>query len=520
MDPKEILKFCIDKGLLIEPEALKLFSEANDSDSVKMIIEQIKTQTHKRIITKTLFEQNKEQVYEFFSALPIENQKNLEKLKIKLGLEIEISKEVSSQGYSTITSPRKISPSITNILTPSLPPKENLSVKNFVSLFRDRMEELRKILQEHSELESLVSINKLTKGKKVSIIGMIIEKRITKNKNILFDVEDLTGPVRVLINQNKPELYQKAEELPLDAVVGFTGFGDREIFFAQDVFLPDISLSARKKSPVEEYAVFISDLQFGSKLFFKKQFDKFIDYLSESNTDSDARKIKYLFILGDLVSGVGVYPNQIKDLEIEDIEEQYKQLAKILGRVRQDIKIIVSPGNHDGVRLMEPQPLMDEKYAWSLYDLPNVVMMPNPSYVNIGAREDFSGFDILVYHGFSYPFYANNVPSLLQGDAINAPDKIMTYLLKYRHLAPTFTSTQIFPSEEDMMVIKKVPDIFVSGHLHKSAISTYNNVLIISCSTWEAETENQKRRGNTPDFCKAPLFNLKTGAIKILDFED
>lgn len=519
MDPKEILKFCIDKGLLIEPEALKLFSEAQDVDSVKMILDQIKSHTQKRIITKTLFEQNKEQVSEFFLALPEANQKSLEKVKIKLGLEIEISKEVSKVSPSTTILLNSSHEATVNVLTDPLPPKEKLSVGNFVNLFRDRMEQMKGILQEHSDLENLVSVNKLMKGKKVSIIGAATEKRTTKNKNILFEVEDLTGRVRVLVNQNKPELYRKAEELPLDAVVGFTGFGDREIFFAQDIILPDISINSRKKSPIDESAVFISDLQFGSKLFFRKQFDKFIDYLSDTNKDSDAQKIKYLFLLGDLVSGVGVYPNQVKDLEIEDIEEQYKQIAEILSRVRKDIKIIVSPGNHDGVRLMEPQPFLDEKYAWPLYDLENVVMMPNPSYVNIGRHGDFEGFDVLVYHGFSYPYYANNVPSLLHADAINAPDKIMTYLLKHRHLAPTFTSVQVFPSDKDELVIKKIPDIFVSGHLHKSAISYYNNVLIISCSTWEAETENQKRRGNTPDFCKAPLFNLKTGAVKILDFE-
>ena len=167
---------------------------------------------------------------------------------------------------------------------------------------------------------------------------------------------------------------------------------------------------------------------------------------------------------------------------------------------------------------MEPQPPLDEKYSWSLYSLPNVIMTGNPAYVNIGATKDFPGFDILTYHGFSYPYYANTVPSLLEG-GVNAPEKIMAYLLKNRHLAPSYSSVQSFPSEKDELVIRKVPDIFVSGHLHKFAISSYNNVLIISNSAWELETENQKKRGNKPDFCKVPVFNLKTGGIKILDFE-
>lgn len=518
MDTKEVLKFCMDNGLLIEPEVLKILEDAKDTDSVKNLLNKLKTHTKKRIITKTLFEQNREQVNESFLNLPVESQKSLEKVKIKLGLEIEISKEVLSE--------QKVAPSLkeeatVKVLSKPPAPKQNLNVGSFVKLFRNRLDQMRVFLQEHSDLENLVSINKLAKGKKVSIIGLVSDKRITKNKNILFEVEDMTGKVRVLVNQNNRDLYGIAEEISLDSVLGFTGFGDRDFFFAQGVVFPDVSLVSKKRSPVEEHAVFISDLQFGSKLFFRKEFERFIDYLSEESPDpKEARKIKYLFLSGDLVCGVGVYPGQVKDLEIEDIEEQYKQLAEILKRVRKDVKIIVTPGNHDGIRLMEPQTLLDEKYAWALFDMENVLMAPNPSYVNIGAKKDFSGFDVLVYHGFSYPFYANNVPSLLHADAINSPEKIMTYLLKHRHLAPTYTSVQAFPSERDELVISKIPDIFVSGHLHKSAITSYNNVLVVSCSTWEAETENQKRRGNQPDFCKAPLLNLKTGAVKILDFEE
>jgi DNA polymerase II small subunit len=71
---------------------------------------------------------------------------------------------------------------------------------------------------------------------------------------------------------------------------------------------------------------------------------------------------------------------------------------------------------------------------------------------------------------------------------MKSPDKIMTYLLKNRPLAPSHTSVQYYPSEEDNLIIKKIPDIFVSGHTHKSAISYYNNILLISSSSWEGKT--------------------------------
>ena len=68
-------------------------------------------------------------------------------------------------------------------------------------------------------------------------------------------------------------------------------------------------------------------------------------------------------------------------------------------------------------------------------------------------------------------------------------------------------------------MIRKTPDIFVSGHTHKSGISYYNNILVISVSSWESFTDYQEKMGAEPDFCKVPMFNLKTRQIKILDFE-
>ena len=91
MDSKEILKFCLQKGLLLDEEILNIFSETKDTESVKLIIEKIRSHTQKRIITKNLFDQNKEQVSKVISTLPEINQRELETLKIKLGLSIEIS---------------------------------------------------------------------------------------------------------------------------------------------------------------------------------------------------------------------------------------------------------------------------------------------------------------------------------------------------------------------------------------------------------------------------------------------
>jgi DNA polymerase II small subunit len=380
---------------------------------------------------------------------------------------------------------------------------------------------MRKILQENSSLKNLVSINKLSNTRQsISIIGIVSDKIITKNKNMLLEVEDLTGKMRVLVSQNNQKLYEKAEDICLDSVLGFGGFGNREILFANEVVFPDSIIPERKKSPVDESVLFLGDLHFGSKLFMEDNFLKFIDYINGNVPNTpEVEKIKYLFLVGDIIAGVGNYPNQEKDLKIKDIEEQFIQLSKLLSKIRKDIKIIISPGNHDGVRLMEPQPPLNERYAWSIHNLKNVLITSNPSFVNIGGALNFSGFDVLTYHGFSYPYYANIIPKLIKEDALNAPEKIMSYLLKNRHLAPSHSSAQYFPSEEDSLIIKKIPDIFISGHIHKSAVSYYNNILIVSVSSWEGKTAYQEKMGNKPDFCKVPMFNLKTRVIKILDFE-
>jgi len=513
---QELLKYCFGKGLLLDREVLNLFNEAEDIESVKLIIERLGKSVQQKIITKDFLSQNKESVVKVLSDLPFKTQKSLEKLKIKLGLSIEISKEISKN-----ENPTKNYFSLVNVLD-SIPQKtEKLEVKNFVTHFRNRFLKMKEFLQNHPKLENVVSINKISGSRQgVSVIGFVSDKRVTKNKNMILELEDLTGRIRVLINKDKSEIYELAEDISLDSIIGIRGSGSREILFANQIAFPEARLFERKNSPYDENVLFTGDFHFGSKRFLEENFLKFVDYLNGKNYgDSEIEKIKYLYIVGDLVAGIGNYPNQERDLSILNLEEQFCRFAELLGRIRKDIKIIISPGNHDGVRLMEPQPVFDEKFAWALHDMKNVVLTGNPYYTNIGAGKNFSGFDILTYHGFSFFYYTDNIPSLIKNKAAHNPELVMKYILKNRHLAPTHASTQYYPLEEDGLLIKKIPDIFVTGHMHKSAVSYYNNILLVSVSTWETLTDYMEKVGSKPDFCKVPMFNLKTRAVKILDFE-
>ena len=164
MNTEEILKFCRENGLLLDSEILKLFSETTDFESVKMIIEKIKNYTPQRIITKNVFTQNKD-LERIFLTLPNENQKSLEKLKIKLGLSIEISREKEEA-----VKPRKIEivldknqPEVNAKVLTSIPSSTGKpEVGNFVKYYRSRFNEMRNIIQVNPRLNGLVSINKLS----------------------------------------------------------------------------------------------------------------------------------------------------------------------------------------------------------------------------------------------------------------------------------------------------------------------------------------------------------------------
>jgi DNA polymerase II small subunit len=402
-------------------------------------------------------------------------------------------------------------------------------VSTFTEYFRARYIILKNILINRPELQNAISINRLqnkTEHERVAIIGLVNDKRVTKNGNLLFTLEDQTGLINIVITKNKIQTFNDANDTLLDEVVGITGLNGDKIVFADNLYFPDVPVNnPLKKSNEEVYVLFTSDMQVGNKLFYEKSFLKFINWLNLKYGDEEqkeiAKKVKYLFLPGDVVEGVGVYPGQEDDLTIQDLYKQYDKLAEYLGKIRKDIKIIISPGNHDAIQIAEPQPAFDNKLAPALYELPNVYFTTNPSLVNIGSTKDFPGFNVLVYHGFSFPYIAENVDSIRKAGRITRPDLIMKFQLQKRHLAPSHSSTLYLPNEkEDPLIIDKVPDFFISGHLHKTIVTNYNGITIANCSCWVGQTEDNERRGIIPDPCKAILINLKTRAVKILNFKE
>ena len=409
----------------------------------------------------------------------------------------------------------------------TIPPRE-IKVADFTEYFKARFNALKSILQKHTDLENLTLINKISpNSKNVSVIGMVYKKSITKNKNILFEIEDLTGKISVLVNVNKPELIEKANQVVLDEVLCFKCSGSSDILFANDLVFPDIDMLSgmRRRAEKEEYAVFISDVHVGSKLFLEKEFLKFIDWINGNSGNLEqkveALKVKYLFVVGDCVDGIGVYPGQQDKLAITELSLQYKRLAELMAMIRKDITIMICPGQHDGSRVHEPQPPIAINFAKELYEMENVLMVSNPSLISIARHQNNEGVHVMLYHGDSFHPMINEIDELRFGEARKYPTKVIKHWLKKRHLGPMHTTTTHIPIPEgDPLVITDVPDILATGDMHRTDVSNYKGVLTINSSCWQARTDFEEKVGNIPDPCKCPLDNLKTWDVKILDFND
>lgn len=490
MNSEEILSTLMEKGVLISPE---LFER------------QIDEETLREISKKDIYYLDEKFLKDFEDA---KNNKKNQEIK-KENAETKNTKIKIKQSYQ-------------------IPPRKR-SFQDFVSLFNNRYNNISQMLKSRQELSGITSISRLktkNQNEKASIIGMVLEKSTTKNNNLVLTVEDPTGKVNVVIintDKNK-ELYNSALDISLDEVIGITGTWLNTAIFPERITLPDIPLSKElKKQSEEEYLAIIGDTHFGSKVFMKEEFQKFIEWIQAKSGNQEqidiAQKVKYVVLPGDIVEGVGIYPSQEEDLEIVDIQDQYQEAANWLKKIPRHIEIIAMSGNHDAGRLSEPQETPFKDMAKPLWDMQNVTMVSNPAYINIGQTKDFQGFDILLYHGGSLIYYSDHIPSIRAAGGQKRCDLIMKYLLQRRHLAPAHGSTLYLPdAEKDYLLIDLVPDFFITGHIHRSSVANYRNVTMINSSCWTETTDDQIKRGLEPLPGRIILVNLKTRQVKVMNF--
>ncbi len=394
-------------------------------------------------------------------------------------------------------------------------------IEDMSAYFLARLDYFKKQLR--GRLSNTISISNLRKSgrDKISLIAIVSNKTKTRNGNYMFTLEDYSGQIKAIAVGEK--VKQIAESVVYDDVLGFVGSAGDNVFFIDEIVWPDIPIKEEKKDPNNDTNVaFISDLHIGSKNFLSDKFQTFLNWLNgKVNKKTElypqlSENIKYLFIAGDIVDGVGVYPTQYDDLEIPDIYKQYKEAANILSQIPEKIKVFISPGNHDYVRLAEPQPPISKEIASDLYELPNVSMVSNPCYLKI-EKELNGGFNVLLYHGTSMDSLIPMIPSLKDG--YKHPEKVMLAMLKRRHLSPPYETNLIpQPNNGDPLIIPSDVDIFQTGHVHSNGALNYRGVTLVNGGTWQAKTEFQVFLGHEPTPARVPVINLKNRNLTLIQF--
>ncbi len=381
--------------------------------------------------------------------------------------------------------------------------------KDFFKLFDSRYRKTLKILSIRSESRQIRKIkhikdlrnksrvssldNENERGKfidSVFVAGLIMSKRNRKN-DVELVIDDTTGSIPVVCKTR--DLINEASSLVLDQMLMLEislSKRNSNDFVIKDIIFPDIPEHVASKSGTESYVALISDLHVGSKYFMDKEFNDFISWLSSD--DEIVSKIKFVCIAGDIVDGIGIYPNQDKELIDININKQMSYAAALLQKIPKRMHVFLIPGNHDPGRRALPQTALT-----SLRDfqpLENFSIIGNPSLVELNKVK------LLMFHGQSLDDVIATVPGL----SYSKPVEAMKILLKSRHLSPIYGNrTPIAPESEDMLVIDDVPDIFHAGHVHITEVGRYKGTLIVNSGAWQKQTKFQQTMGinPTPGIC-------------------
>lgn len=384
---------------------------------------------------------------------------------------------------------------------------------DFLDYFKNRFYTLSNLLRNRGmSFRPIESLKKRKSGlveeyDQISVIGMVSDLRTSKNGHRLIEIEDVTGTFPAMVLKKERNLFDKAMKVLLDEVIGVTGTlsNDGNMLFVNNIMQPDIPLKANNElgqRNCKGKAVLISDMHVGSNTFLKNEWLNFIEWIKKTSD------INYLIIAGDIVDGIGIYPNQEKELLINDVYEQYQAAAHYLNQIPEHIKIVLSPGNHDAVRQAEPQPAFPDRIK-SFFNK-DTIFVGNPAVISI------EGVRVLIYHGRSIDDLIATIPGMKYKD----PTRPMIEMLKCRHLSPIYGSrVSIAPEKQDHLVIETPPDILHCGHVHTVGCATYRGVTIVNSGTWQSQTEFQRRMNLDPDPAKAVVVDLSNLNTTIISFD-
>ena len=389
--------------------------------------------------------------------------------------------------------------------------KQLEGVNGYHLLMKNRFSKYKQIMYDRQDSRKITRISTLvqhTDQNEYKIAGLL-KSRNKLHKSYEMELEDESTDLRLLVTDGNN--IRKVESFLIDQMVIADIVFSKKIgrFIVKNCYSLDVPAevfqSVEGVEPV--YGVFLSDIHVGSKTFLNREFQDFLNWINGRSGDLEVvSKIRYVVIAGDLVDGIGVYPGQEEELTELNLSKQYDEFAGLMAQIPKSIKIFVSPGNHDATRQALPQPPIFKRYAKTLYEMDNVILLGDPCLVRL------HGVNTLVYHGQSLVDIVGSSP----GITFDKPAEAMKVLLKARHLAPTHGSTRVALEEDDKLVIKIVPNIFHCGHIHTVQTLKYKGTLLVNSGTWQDQTQFQKRMGIVPNPAIAVVVDLNSLKVKMM----
>jgi DNA polymerase II small subunit len=365
------------------------------------------------------------------------------------------------------------------------------SIETFRLLFQDRYKQLSNILCNNIEepnilLKRNLLPTEIPSNKRGIIIGMVQDTRVLHTNKFVIQLEDLqdeiiTNCVMVQDSLSFPEY----RDILRDSVIGIDGILPKDFnggfitaFWGKEIIRPGFSSKIFKPTSNSYKILFLADFHFGSTFFSRSIFSKLVDFLTltglKTTEERVASDIDIIFIVGDLIEGVGRSTEQKDKLIHHSIQAQYSGLTKLLKRIPSDIELLIIPGEHDATQVALPQPAIDQKLAKELFALPNLKNHGNPLRLSIDTT------NFLLFHGQSN----ETIPDQFQSKTTNPTIGIQN-LLEYRHLCPEYgSSIPLALYNKDYLVISDIPDVFVTGHIHQAFYQEYKGVKIISCGSF------------------------------------
>ncbi|MBA3064790.1 hypothetical protein FP803_05110, partial [Candidatus Woesearchaeota archaeon] len=221
---KEVVNFFLKNNLLISPDFIDKITSETDSEKLYNLVSNkiisndfllLNNDIHQRLLNKNIQDIN----WFEFERLKVLYEKGRDKILYHKFID-----------YFDITKSNE-EPDVKILFSYNEESKKR-DVKDFVSFFNSRYKAIENMLKNRQELQNLMSINRIINKKEketISLIGLVNDKKITKNNNIILKLEDQTGSISILISKNKTDLIKAAKDIVLDEVIGITGVNGENI---------------------------------------------------------------------------------------------------------------------------------------------------------------------------------------------------------------------------------------------------------------------------------------------------